>query len=257
MTTYFTKEIKPTVAASKQHAGSFGSGTIIFDWTEFKIPSGGAKLIGASVLVRPKGDSTPTANNIAIGVLFSKGSPTGAPSSLGTVQSTLDNTPRNDYIGVMEFPSGNYGPATGKGTVVAQSSGASGSGSFTPIIFSQENAVHRSASEDTFYIAGFSNGSLDFQSINVINDADINSTTPTAIVMAGTGMDIREHFIAGDILHAQDDVLLGTVASIDDAATGPINLTTATSGAGDATTVANGDTIYNIHPVRVLLHFEK
>ena len=53
MTTYFTKEIKPTVPASKQHAGAFGSGTILFDWTEFKIPSGGAKLIGASVLVRP------------------------------------------------------------------------------------------------------------------------------------------------------------------------------------------------------------
>ena len=97
---------------------------------------------------------------------------------------------------------------------------------------------------------------FDFTSINVINDADINSTTPTAIVMAGAGMDVRQHFAVGDVLHAQDDILLGTVESIDAAATGPINLTSATSGAGDATTVANGDTIYNIHPIEIILGFE-
>ncbi len=249
MTAYFTREIKPTIAASKQHAGGFGSGTIVFDWTEFKIPSGGAKLIGASILVRPKGDATPTANNIALGVLFSKGSSTGAPSSLGTVQSTLDNTPRNDYMGVMEFASGNFGPATGKGTVVAQSSGASGSGSFTPIIFSQENAVHRSASEDTFYIAGFSNGSLDFQSINAVNEANFGAGTQTVITMDGSSMDVREHFIAGDILHANDDAVLGTVASVGET---EITLTAANTDA-----IAEDDIIYNIHPVRVLLHFEK
>ena len=249
MTAYFTREIKPTIAASKQHAGGFGSGTIVFDWTEFKIPSGGAKLIGASVLVRPKGDATPTANNVALGVLFSKGSSTGAPSSLGTVQSTLDNTPRNDYMGVMEFASGNFGPATGKGTVVAQSSGASGSGSFTPIIFSQENAVHRSASEDTFYIAGFSNGSLDFQSINAVNESNFGAGTQTVITMDGSSMDVREHFIAGDILHANDDAVLGTVASVGET---EITLTAANTDA-----IAEDDIIYNIHPVRVLLHFEK
>ena len=249
MTAYFTREIKPTIAASKQHAGGFGSGTIVFDWTEFKIPSGGAKLIGASVLVRPKGDATPTANNVALGVLFSKGSSTGAPSSLGTVQSTLDNTPRNDYMGVMEFASGNFGPATGKGTVVAQSSGASGSGSFTPIIFSQENAVHRSASEDTFYIAGFSNGSLDFQSINAVNESNFGAGTQTVITMDGSSMDVREHFIAGDILHANDDAVLGTVASVGET---EITLTAAKTDA-----IAEDDIIYNIHPVRVLLHFEK
>ena len=73
MTTYFTKEIKPTVPASKQHAGAFGSGTILFDWTEFKIPSGGAKLIGASVLIRPKGDAGPTINDKQFELFFSKG----------------------------------------------------------------------------------------------------------------------------------------------------------------------------------------
>ncbi len=251
MTTYFTKEVKPTIAASKQHAGAFGSGTIMFDWTEFKIPSGGAKLIGASILARPKGDATPTANNFAVGILFSKGTSTGAPSSLGTVQSTLDNTPRNDYIGVLEFATGNYGPATGKGTVIAHSSGASGSGSFTPVIFSQENAVHRSASEDTFYIAGFSNSnSWDFQSINAVNETSFDAGAQTVITMDGTSMDVREHFIAGDVLHANDDAVLGTVASADSAT--QITLTAANTDA-----IAEDDIIYNIHPVRVLLHFEK
>jgi hypothetical protein len=97
---------------------------------------------------------------------------------------------------------------------------------------------------------------LIFTSINVINDADINSTTPTAIVMAGTSMDVRMHYAVGDVLHAQDDIVLGTVASIGDTATGPINLAAATSGAGDATTVANGDTIYNLHPITLVLGLE-
>jgi hypothetical protein len=259
MTTYFTKEIKPTIAASKQHAGAFGSGTILFDWTEFKIPSGGAKLIGASVLVRPKGDATPTANNFALGVLFSKGSSTGAPSSIGTVQSVLDNTPRNDYMGVMEFASGNFGPATSKGTVIAQSSGASGSGSFTPIVFSQENSIHRSASEDTFYIAGFSNSnSLTFESINAIAETGAADAASTQVItMDGTGMDVREHFIAGDIVHIGTSVgspaadsLIGTVASADSA-------TQITLEAVSPTALVDGDILYNIHPVRVLLHFEK
>jgi hypothetical protein len=65
------------------------------------------------------------------------------------------------------------------------------------------------------------------------------------------------HYAVGDVLHAQDDILLGTVDSISDAATGPITLTSATSGAGDATTVANGDTIYNLHPITLVLGFEK
>ena len=258
MTTYFTKEIKPTVPASKQHAGAFGSGTILFDWTEFKIPSGGAKLIGASVLVRPKGDATPTANNVALGVLFSKGSSTGTPSSLGTVQSTLENTPRNDYMGVIEFPTGNFGPATGKGTVVAQSSGASGSGSFTPIVFSQENATHRSAAEDTFYIAGFSNGNINFQSINAIAETGAEDAASTQVItMDGTGMDVREHFIAGDVVHIGTSVgspaadsLIGTVASADSA-------TQITLEAVSPTALVDGDILYNIHPIRVLLHFEK
>jgi hypothetical protein len=152
-------------------------------------------------------------------------------------------------MGVMEFASGNFGPATGKGTVVAQSSGASGSGSFTPIIFSQENAVHRSASEDTFYIAGFSNGSLDFQSINAVNESNFGAGTQTVITMDGSSMDVREHFIAGDILHANDDAVLGTVASVGET---EITLTAANTDA-----IAEDDIIYNIHPVRVLLHFEK
>ena len=74
--------------------------------------------------------------------------------------------------------------------------------------------------------------------------------------MAGTGMDVRQHFAVDDVLHAQDDILLGTIESIDGAATGPINLTSATSGAGDTTTVQHGDTIYNIHPIEIILGFE-
>ena len=161
-------------------------------------------------------------------------------------------------MGVIEFPTGNFGPATGKGTVVAQSSGASGSGSFTPIVFSQENATHRSVSEDTFYIAGFSNGNINFQSINAIAETGAEDAASTQVItMDGTGMDVREHFIAGDVVHIGTSVgspaadsLIGTVASADSA-------TQITLEAVSPTALVDGDILYNIHPIRVLLHFEK
>ena len=67
---------------------------------------------------------------------------------------------------------------------------------------------------DTIYVAIVANGSPDFTSINAVNEANFGAGTQTVITMDGTSMDVREHFVAGDVLHAQDDAVLGTVASV-------------------------------------------
>ena len=257
MAKYFNVTVKPTIAASRQHVAAFTAADVLFDWVAFDIPKGGARCIGATLLVRPKGDATPSKNDFGAWFIVSSSNDV----SLGTANDSATKRPSNDFIGILEIGdehsyvnllnSTNIG-ATGRATnnetqhpsfVVARNAGSDGNGA--------------NVGYDRFYLGAMANGAFDFSSINVINDTDINSTNPTAIVMAGTDMDVREHFMAGDVLHAQDDILLGTVESISDAATGPINLTVATIGRSDETTVAHGDTIYNIHPMRIILHFEQ
>ena len=63
-------------------------------------------------------------------------------------------------------------------------------------------------------------------------------------------MDVREHFAVGDVLHAQDDAVLGTVASADSAT--QITLTAANTEA-----IAENDVIYNINPKKLVLGFER
>jgi len=250
---YFSVTKKIEIAASKQHA-AFGAGDVLTDWVPLQIPKGSSCLKSVTMLVRPKGDATPTDNDFACDIVFS----TTNTFSLGTVNSAVNHRPFPDVIGLVEITTGSYGVNVYNSTAIA-STGLQGNDNEggVPLVLTGDPITGDNVGYDIIYVGMVAVGAFNFTSINVINDADINSTTPTAIVMAGSGMDVREHFAAGDVLHAQDDILLGTVASIDDAATGPINLTSATSGAGDATTVTNGDTIYNLHPITLVLGFEK
>ena len=255
MSKYFTVEKKIEVAASKQHAAAFGGGDVICDWTPIQVPKGASLLRSITALVRPKGDASPTINAPAMHVVFSKTNTV----SLGTVNDSLDHRPSNDFLAQVEFTTDHYASGAFQSTSIATSNNnGDGNESGVPFVLQGDPTTGDNVGFDTIYVGLIAGGSSpDFTSINVINDADINSTAVTAVVMAGTSMDVREHFAVGDILHAEDDTLLGTVESIGAAATGPINLTAATSGAGDATTVTNGDTIYNIHPIKLILGFEK
>ena len=51
---YFSRLVKPIIAAGDQEGDSDGldANDVIFDWTGFKIPQGGNKLIGITALVR-------------------------------------------------------------------------------------------------------------------------------------------------------------------------------------------------------------
>jgi hypothetical protein len=249
---YYTVKVKPTIAASKQHAGTIDSGFVLFDWTGFEIPRGSGKLVSVTALIKPKGDTQPTQNKIAFTLIFSSSNDV----SLGEIGAVQDRAPIVDIIGMVEFADTTFGPPSMRSTAIACTSN-SAVGGHTPIIIAPSVDEPATAGYHKVYVGAVSQASsFDFTSINVINDTDINSTEVTDVVMAGSSMDVREHFAVGDVLHAQDDVLLGTVKSIAAATTGPITLTSATSGAGDATTVANGDTIYDINPITLVFGFE-
>ena len=111
----------------------------------------------------------------------------------------------------------------------------------------------------------------DASSVNIstplLAGADHTATGLTAQMLAGGAISAFDlvciHTTTGEVVEADASAystarVIGIApAAISDTATGPITLTSATSGAGDATTVANGDMIYNLHPITLVLGFEK
>ena len=251
---YFTVTVKPTIAASIQHTGAFGGSDLLFDWTAFEIPKGSAKLVNVTTLVRPKGDAGPTANDNNFGLVFSSTNTV----SLGDSHATVTNRPSNDFLGQVYIHASSHTPSTFNSTAVG-TGGFNGDKevSASPLVLTPNVDVLSTTTPgyDTIYIAGYTGDTnTDFSSIVRLNDASGNmdvSVAGTTIATDGSSMDIREHFMAGDVLHAHDDAVIGTVASVTDAT--DLELTANfTAGA-----LADDDFVYNIHPIRIILQFER
>ena len=253
---FFTVTVKPTIAASVQHAGAFSAGDLLFDWTAIDMPKGSARLINATVMVRPKGDAGPTTNDNALGLVFSSTNTV----SLGTAHGTVDNRPSNDYLGMIFYHASQYTPTTFNSTAVGNL-GFGGDKEVTggPIVLTPDPTIGTNAGYDRIYIAGWAgDGNMNFSSINAIAEAGSAEAASTQVItMDGTSMDVREHFVAGDVVHIGTSVgtpaadsLIGTIASADSATQLTLNSTSATD-------LVDGDTLYNIHPIRIILQFER
>ena len=246
---YFTVEVKPTIAASKQHEAQFANGDLLFDWTSFQLPRGANRLINATALVRPKGDAAPTNNPYPFQLVFGKSD----TQSIGTVNGACHNRPTNDFLGFVEFQAGDYLSNGIDSTTMANL--GSHVNPIRPVVLQGDITTGDNVGYDTLYVAAICNGtSMDFQTIIRLNDASGNmdvSVAGTTIATDGSGMDIQEHFIAGDVLHAHDDAVIGTVASVTDAT----DLELTSNFTADA--LADNDYVYNIHPIRLILQFER
>jgi|TARA_B110000495_G_C22872118_1_gene508586 hypothetical protein len=244
---YFTVEIKPTVTASKQHIGVFTAGDVLFDWTEFEIPKGSANLIGATVLVRPKGDASPTANAKALSLLISKSNTV----SLGTINSDADNKPSNDLVAHVELADADFTPSKLNSTAIGTTpTNVDDIPPGVPTVITANQNLASTSGFDKFYIGALS-GAQFFTTLHRINDADIDSASPgTALAIDGNSMNALEHFLPGDVLHAHDDAVIGTAAVV---ANGTITLTEAIATG----VLEDDDFVYNIHPIRIILQFEQ
>ena len=247
---FYTVEVKPTIPAATQHLGAFASGDVVFDWTAFEIPKTTAKLVNLTVVIRPQGNSGPTTNTDPYHFLFADNNTV----SLGTPHANPDHRPSNDFLGVVQVNANSYSNDTLNSTAVGMAMMGGTADDETvggPIVMTPNvDVVGTTKGFGTLYVGGIvRDASLDFSSILVVNDADIASAAHTTIVTGGTNMDNREHFLAGDVIHAQDDAVVGTLASVAESAI------TLTSELGTSV-LTNGDTLYNIHPIRLKLGFE-
>ena len=69
---YFNVTVKPPVAVAALAAGNILDTEILFDWHGFDIPKGAARLIGASVELRPKGNGNADPNTFALELMLAK-----------------------------------------------------------------------------------------------------------------------------------------------------------------------------------------
>ena len=256
---FFTVDVRPTIPASIQHLGAFSAGDVLFDWTAVQIPKGSALLRSVTALVRPKGDATPTANRFSFDLLFSSTDTV----SLGTLHAATVHTPSNDFLGRIEFETANYAHGSLQSTAIATSGKGSNSGMdlgplvLTPKMTDPVNYTYQTPGFDTVYVGAIATDAFDFSSITAIaEDTAAGNADSQAITTDGTSMDNTEHFIAGDVLHIGTSVgepladsLIGTVDSV---AARTITLTDTS-----ATALVDGDILYNIHPIKLILSFER
>ena len=259
---YFQAIVKPTITAANQHT-AFSNRDVLFDWTPIEIPQGAAKLVSVVAFVRPKGDASPSANHSAnINLWFANDDRT----SFGTVNSAQDNRPEDhDLIGCMEITSESLiamGSNTSISTFVSGPTLDPDHGPFNPLIFSPKERLDDTSSLGTLanttpgfgrvYVAA-TTGGHDFTTLIRVNEADADAGVKSVITIDGSGMDGREHFTRGDILHGHDgsgtdDAVLGEVLSAGN--------TAITLAAGTTDALREDDFVYNIHPIKFVFNFE-
>tara|TARA_Y100000592_G_scaffold44498_1_gene70599 strand:+ start:217 stop:975 length:759 start_codon:yes stop_codon:yes gene_type:complete len=245
----FTVEVKPTIGAIQQHAGVYTVGDLLFDWTEFEIPRGGAKLVGATAITRPKGDTNPpTPNPFGIHLLFGK-----VGTSLGTSNAVpYSAKPTEDILGAVKIETTDYIQSAGTQlTSVAHVSAKDVN--LQPNTETPVKGV--SVGFDKYYVAGVAAGAFFFTTATNIIASD--GAASTTLICDGADADLQEHFLPGDTIQIGTTVsgvaagtTLGDVLTVDSAT--QITLTETSKAL-----LKDGMLLYNTKPVKILLHFEK
>ena len=248
---YFQIEVKPTIpnVAAGQHA-AFADDDLVFDWFAFDVPKGAARLLGASLEIRPKGDAGSTVNEIDLDLVIAKTYNGAAPTSLGTVNSAL-----TAGVNLSNHLVANV-HATDFGVFQAHLDSTAFVSTHTLRKYQQFGVLQgepdsgTNVGYDRFYVAGIAAGALDFVSSTLINDGDL-----TGPVLTVDGTDPRLFMSVGDTINvtttADTSVSkdMGIIKSIDSA-------TQITLESAFTTAVVDNDVVHNQAPITFRLHFE-
>ena len=290
MSKFFNITVKPTVTAAIQHLGAFSAFDLVFDWTAFNIPKGGAALRGATVTFQGT-DGSVNSGVDDFQLYFAQPAPDGtALGSLGTAHATADGVGYyNNLIGALELDGGADVKGLDRRQIYSTGGGAGGDQiPFTviegrPLLTTDsDGSTVQKPGYTTVYIAGIGGTGWDWNfSTGVITSraVDVSGLSAAQLVNADIeGTDPRQCFDVGDIIHAEDGIILGEIESMADAntitfktdgskqyhANGEVLFTNKDglsnwiiqNGAGAAGDLASGDELYNIHPITIILHFE-
>jgi len=245
---YFALTVKPTIAASKQALGAYAQADVLFDWHAFDIPKGAARLVGVTALVRQTDGSG--ANILPFHLYYAKSIDGVAPSSLGTVHATANGKGYyNNIIGKNNIETRDFADDYLDVGVHVATLAAGGADADKPSFVMQgEPDSGTNVGYDKLYIAGLCGTSGVFDFASTVQCDGIQATSQAVLTVKTTSAETN--FAVGDVLHDEDDRLMGTVKSVDSAT----QMTMTSNLSND--TVNNKD-IYCTSPVTLILSFEK
>tara|TARA_Y100000401_G_scaffold107878_1_gene102635 strand:- start:334 stop:1116 length:783 start_codon:yes stop_codon:yes gene_type:complete len=260
MSVYFTKEIIPDIVngdvskiiQSDKSDLPFGGQDVLFDWTEFQIPSGGAVLESVNVYVM--GEDGGANQDVDMFLYFAKTVNGNAPDSLGITNSAMTtafNLPTAIIGGIKlegsETNSILKGPAFG--TLLGGSPYSAHGMNHRTVFTPEDNIQTGRTGFDTYYVCAFAGGAFDF-STGVLADGAVTSDSATSITVKT--VDPRKCFQIGDTVHLHDvNAALGTVKSMTST-----NITL-NAAIADGTDIADEDEFINANAIRVKLGFSK
>ena len=250
---FFTIKVRPTIAANLAHDdAALTANDVVFDWTEFTLPNGAHRLVGVTVVAPP--NASGASQDFPLDLLFATqtqghgGVAAGsAPQSIGTVNSAALPTASpyyNDLIGAVKIDATDFTdtePRSVGVTGVAQ-------GGMNPVLFTSYGNSFPTNGRFSFYVAATTPSNPALKSGVTINESNFGAGTQTTITVAD--VDAKKCFAPGDVLHAGDNAVLGTVSTITNATT--IVLTAANTDACE-----DDDILYNINPIDLIFTFER
>tara|TARA_R100000664_G_C2738859_1_gene127713 strand:+ start:186 stop:1028 length:843 start_codon:yes stop_codon:yes gene_type:complete len=278
---YFNTIVKPTIKASEQAANSgvYTTQDVVFDWHAVDIPRGAAKLLGATAIFRQKHGNA--GQEFAFDLIYAKSINNTAPSSLGTSNATADGTGYyNNVIGKTTFIAKDYmADILDNGVSIASASQGGADSDSVDMVLECEPGSGTNVGYDKLYvgmIVNDSTGGFDFSTAAEISRAiTIADNTGSFVDADVEGTALNLVFAPGDVIHAADDIIIGEIDTVAASAvtfkfngeetrsetnyTVPANLAAfvTQNGSGTAGDLADGDELYNVNPIKIILHFEK
>jgi len=258
-----TVTVKPTIAASVQHAGDAADTHVLFDWTEMKGLTRANKINGITTTVR----GTDGVDQAAAGIdlIFAVSDFDGsAPTTLGDLNAVVDTAGwQNNLIGFAQVAAGDFIDGDLTYMIIGATS------------LEGKEVILSNPDRSKIYVAGIAKGAFAHSTAVLTSQAiDVSELSAAQLVNADIqGTDPRAVFAPGDIIHAEDDIIVGEIESMADANTitfkadgsktesrtdyvVPADLVAwkIQNGAGTAGDLASGDELYNIHPIAFQLH---
>jgi hypothetical protein len=232
----YTK-VSPTMPASIQAAAAYADTEILFDWHKIEGFKGGSidslkvivrgtngadqTMVGIDLFFATSHIPTPSdGTNVSIDV---------APVTLGTTGAAV-NTPGwfNNLVGYVPVAAGDFNDGD---LIYLNMANVSLAGKEIPV-------------SGDLYVAAVAKGALDFRQTIQVNETGFAASTQTVITL-----DTRvatPNWAPGDVIHAVDDAVLGTIKTVDSDT--QITLTKANVDA-----IADDDVLYNISPIQLIL----
>ena len=243
---FFTKTVEPDMGATFMHQNAYTASDILFDWTEFKLPRGGSKLMGITALMRT---ANGTLADVIADLVFAKSTGgTTAPTSLGTRHDQATGTGfQNNIIGQAQLVATDFVHGIDNLSIATYSLPTGYNG----IVFDDGTEGNNDSGGNSFWVAGIAISTPNFASTVTIAEDGFAANTQTAITVGTT--DANLVIAPGDTVAGSSGNVMGKVKTVTDTL---ITLEKANEEA-IAGTDTTAEKVYNISPIKLVLSFER